>query len=749
MDEISVKLDEVPTLRISLDNIVVKNVEAIKSHARLKDRDLSDQHPISAITGLEDALKSAVSEDKISEAVNAALAQAKASGEFNGDDGEDGKTPVKGVDYYTEADKSKFSEYIASELAKRGQLKPEFAQSEEWLKENGDRSLIYVLPNGDMWAWMLTEVESKPTYTNILPLAVNADGAPYVGLNGEKGYKTGWRLNSSKVEKEQVGMCCTGFMPITPSSTTRATGTLRLKNVTPTGASGGYLYSFGSDKTLGTGGSSTVATVLNNSYDATTEVYTLQMGYDSSGNVFTDGSGTIAGFGMLGEAKYLRLSIGNINENTIITWDEEITESGTSTDYAWASTGLAFVPADYEPRIIAVEERASSNTKRIIALEKSAENGGAGDTSEADALTRIKEWDKPVYDNAEVTLISEDRTKPALTASDRTISAIYAKYRALMAAHPRYITETNMGKCTASADFPAVDMLRFDFKEPEGLTDADYNTAKLHETKPTIIFMSGIHTEWVGVWGLYYALEEIATNPDFDDIRRNAHIVVIPCANPFCLSKQTVEGWTTSHVNANGVAIHNNFGVNHSTSGVAGEYNYGGIAPYSELETQYIDAVMAEYPDAVAFVSCHNNDYSTVFGAPVIWASSATYHMCNVAFRLIDKISKAWLNKYGDALKTAVDEYKVNMDDGDYRFGRAMMSSSKGTEQLNATKYGIQGVNLEISRMMKVFSGNTDGSSEVMTHGAEVYANFMRTLLAAYDHKDKKEYAPNLPWRDS
>ena len=52
MDEISVKLDEVPTLRVSLDNIVVKNVEAIKSHARLKDRDLSDQHPISAITGL-------------------------------------------------------------------------------------------------------------------------------------------------------------------------------------------------------------------------------------------------------------------------------------------------------------------------------------------------------------------------------------------------------------------------------------------------------------------------------------------------------------------------------------------------------------------------------------------------------------------------------------------------------------------------------------------------------------------------
>ena len=128
-----------------------------------------------------------------------------------------------------------------------------------------------------------------------------------------------------------------------------------------------------------------------------------------------------------------------------------------------------------------------------------------------------------------------------------------------------------MGACTASDTFTAVDMLRFDFKEPDGLTDADYNTAKLHETKPTIIFMSGIHTEWVGVWGLYYALEEITTNPYFDDIRRNAHFVVIPCANPFSLTKQTaVDGWRMSHVNANGVAIHNNFGVDHSTSGSVG-----------------------------------------------------------------------------------------------------------------------------------------------------------------------------------
>lgn len=50
----------------------------------------------------------------LSDAVNTALEQAKASGEFNGKDGQDGKdgldgkTPQKGTDYFTEADKQAF-----------------------------------------------------------------------------------------------------------------------------------------------------------------------------------------------------------------------------------------------------------------------------------------------------------------------------------------------------------------------------------------------------------------------------------------------------------------------------------------------------------------------------------------------------------------------------------------------------------------------------------------------------------------
>ena len=49
---------------------------------------------------------------KLPEAVNEALAQAKASGEFDGSPGEAGYTPVKGVDYYTEADKAELVDAV-------------------------------------------------------------------------------------------------------------------------------------------------------------------------------------------------------------------------------------------------------------------------------------------------------------------------------------------------------------------------------------------------------------------------------------------------------------------------------------------------------------------------------------------------------------------------------------------------------------------------------------------------------------
>lgn len=50
------------------------------------------------------------------EAINTALEQAKASGEFDGKDGADGYTPVKGADYFTDADKQEMVDAVLAAL---------------------------------------------------------------------------------------------------------------------------------------------------------------------------------------------------------------------------------------------------------------------------------------------------------------------------------------------------------------------------------------------------------------------------------------------------------------------------------------------------------------------------------------------------------------------------------------------------------------------------------------------------------
>lgn len=54
----------------------------------------------------------------------------------------------------------------------------------------------------------------------------------------------------------------------------------------------------------------------------------------------------------------MRLSMLLIDSATVVTVNEPL-ESTTQTVTGWQSTGRAFVPADYEGRILALEEKAA------------------------------------------------------------------------------------------------------------------------------------------------------------------------------------------------------------------------------------------------------------------------------------------------------------------------------------------------------------------------------------------------------
>ncbi|MBE6714722.1 MAG: hypothetical protein E7575_05505 [Ruminococcaceae bacterium] len=631
-----------------------------------------------------------------------------------GADGADGYTPVKGVDYYTEDEQSEWSEYIASELAKRGQLKPEFAQSTEWLNANGDTSKMYVLPDGFIYAYMLTEkeVETEPSYKNWLTYSINADGSDYKGDNGEDGYRKGYRYSaSSAVEKAQASHDCVGFIPA------KAGDIVRIANVTrPTSSNDGSAYA--------------CAYFFDSSFAKTNGQVIFKDTATYENGVL---SWTVPSYNNIA---YFKATLMGVSDETIITVNEEITEGGgsggttTVTEYAWVSTGLAFVPADYEDRIIDLENEVSQNSADIASLKK-------GITTS----TPIKTWDAPIYD-ANIPVFELAIEKSAITSDELTVDAVYAKYDALMARHPNYITKTDLGLCSDGVQH----VYRYDFREPEphrGTT----GKKEWSETKTKAIIISGIHWEWGGIFALYNALEEIADNPALFDFKRNTHIIVLPVCNPYAVANQSVR-------NANQVEIHRNFEVdfiypNEEGYIEIGERSHGGTAPLSEVETQYIDNIMKNNTDAAFFLTCHSCQGDEVYGTSFIWSSPATYHMCNMAYRLIDKLSNAWNDKYGDELADGIADYRTsNLPEWDRRLGMAYLSTTNGSEQKQATKYGIQGTNIEITDAFLTHGTKANPeaylSSFTMSRGAEVYVNFLLTAFGVYDHKDKEQYAPTV-----
>lgn len=616
-------------------------------------------------------------------------------------DGVDGYTPVKGVDYWTNEDKDEIrgniSVEVSTQLADKAQLEPEFVDSIEMCI---DTSKLYVLPDGYIYAYMYREIEPQPLFTNVLTTAVDKDGTPY---NGGKGYKTGYRISSSsKAETEATNMCCTGYIPSSKNDI------IRIKNAVLSSDTNNNITFYKSDFTA---------------LSAIT--------YTSELKTYDDGNGLYTTPGKNAEyVAYIRITFGTITDDTIITLNEEIAYSQASTDYQWVNTGHAFVPADYEDRILALENEAA----RIDDIDTRLKNveSGISNLTDAEKIDYIRQWDAPIYDKEPVFLLNTE--KSALGSADKSVSAIYAKYDTLMEQHPDFITKTNLGLCSDGS----TPVYRYDFKEKAGRHQSGFEWS---ETKPKFIVVTGIHREWNGIYSMYNALAEIASNSELAELRRSVHFIVIPVLSPYSLSGDY--GVVGHCANANGVEIHRNFEVGFTVSG-ADTIHYTGEAPLTEVESQYLDRVLQENSDAAYFLTCHSFDRDKTWGVGFLWGSSATKYMCNMAFRVIDKMGKAWHKKYGTTWENGIkaqNEYLLAntttypnakaLEDGDYRIGHAALTNTGGCEQRQATKYGIQATNFEVGETFFVLDG-TMLSAKAVTHGTEAYINFFITTMGVY-----------------
>lgn len=228
------------------------------------------------------------------------------------------------------------SDKVTNEIDKKAQVKPEFADNNEWLDDNGDTTKLYVLPDGYIYAYM---VYKKQSYTNQIPLSINANKTEFVGENGEDGYKTGYRLNSSGTETSETGSAVTGFIEA------KAGQTVYFKNFTyaPGVDSGNeYIVTYKKDfsKLLEIRAASGFASIsyLISAYTVDDNGYLTSMTLNDTN----------------ADVCYIRVSEFGLGASTIITVDEPITDVEVDA-HGWRNTGHAFVPADYEDRILKAE----------------------------------------------------------------------------------------------------------------------------------------------------------------------------------------------------------------------------------------------------------------------------------------------------------------------------------------------------------------------------------------------------------
>lgn len=248
--------------------------------------------------------------------------------------GKDGYTPIKGTDYYTDEEKAEYGAYIAAELAKRGQLKPEFANS---IDECTDTSKLYVLPDGYLYAYRLEET-TKANYTNQVPLSEALDSTD---VYNQTGYKDGYYISSSSGgDSAKSGHVTTGLIPWAFSGG---------KYPDPIYIKGGAMSRLGlyfADKSFKltiTSSSTTVITIE----ELGTDYYKISPVVLESGNAYI-----YENYGAIG---YFRLDVEcTSGADLIVTVGEEI-DSETVAAYQWQNTGHAFVPVDYEDRIIKLE----------------------------------------------------------------------------------------------------------------------------------------------------------------------------------------------------------------------------------------------------------------------------------------------------------------------------------------------------------------------------------------------------------
>ena len=248
-------------------------------------------------------------------------------------------------------------EEAVSDLKAQGlQQTPSYAEGETveeqlaWLAENGDQSKVYLLADGFLYQYMETTEVGGIAYENKLLTSTDKDRTTI--FNGV-GYKTGVRLSGSSGSESSSTVSTYG---VSGFISAKVGDVLKVQNFL--GASGVAAYIIAYDSSNAQTGNVQNANWMGASY--------VSPGY---GEITLDEATFGANFNAV------RLCLNGLNGETIVTINEEINEGGGIVVVEkWASTGHAFVPADYDEEIANLKSVTNAHTAEIVALK----NGGVG-----------------------------------------------------------------------------------------------------------------------------------------------------------------------------------------------------------------------------------------------------------------------------------------------------------------------------------------------------------------------------------
>ncbi|MBO7254400.1 MAG: hypothetical protein J6V36_03755 [Clostridia bacterium] len=257
------------------------------------------------------------------------------------EDGINGYSPKKGVDYFTEEEidllSSSIEENLRVDIASSIGLKPEFAND---ISECTDTSKLYVLPDNFIYAYLKKHILHQPNFFDL-----------------SNGSQLNIRVNSSNAEVAHNGFAFTGFIDVVPQSPYEMTVKgVTLMNVYDMAI---FICVYNSDKNM------IGRTVITEKYlEKTDGKYTI----DLHSWVFSE----------YPQTAYIKVGLG-LKESTVTLADVENLvinlepKNYSEYSYVWANTNHSFVPTEYDDVIASLSDSINENKEEIFALKNKAE----------------------------------------------------------------------------------------------------------------------------------------------------------------------------------------------------------------------------------------------------------------------------------------------------------------------------------------------------------------------------------------